>query len=101
MKNRDEKNMYKKIKSKYANWIYSHTSFPNGCKSGNELDWMLKENCPKCLSHPIESLSNAEYHNKYPARNRLVLGSVTIYLCDVHLKELYEDIQKYYKEKTN
>ena len=93
--------MYKKIKGKYANWIYSHTSFPNGCKSGNELNWMLKENCPECLSHPIESLSNAEYHNKYPARNRLVLGSVAIYLCDVHLKELYEDIQKYYKEKTN
>lgn len=86
-----------KIKSKFANWIYSHTSFPIHCESGNELDWIFKENCPECLSRPIESLSNYEYHKKYPARNRLVLGNVTIYLCDIHLRKLYDDLQKYYE----
>ena len=89
--------MFSKIKSKYANWIYSHTSFPNNCKSGNELVWIFQDNCPECLNNPIETLSNEEYHKKYPAKNRLIIGDITIYLCGIHLKKLYESIQEYYE----
>ena len=80
--------MIKKIKRKLANVIYDNIDFPKACESGNELDWMLKDNCPCCLAHPIESLSNAEYHEKYPAKNILNFGVTKIYLCDVHMKEL-------------
>lgn len=89
--------MFARIRNKYANWIYLHTSFPIHCESGNELNWIFKDNCPECLARPIETLSNYEYHKKYPARNKLVLGSVTIYLCDIHLKELYEELKKHYQ----
>lgn len=74
--------------------------FPFGCKSGNELNWMLKDNCPVCIDNPIESLSNREYHEKYPAHHRLELGRVSVYLCDVHLQELKESIDKYIKEDS-
>ena len=77
-----------KIKQKVSDWILKNTSFPNKCESGNELDWMLKDNCPCCIAEPIESLSNYEYRKKYPAHNRIQIGVTTIYLCDVHLKEL-------------
>lgn len=79
-----------KIKQKIADWIFRHTSFPNGCKTGNEMDWIFKGNCPCCVANPIEILSNKEYHDKYPANNRIQMGAVTIYLCDVHLQELRE-----------
>lgn len=70
-----------RIKKKFA-------TFPKGCKTGNESNWMLKDNCPCCIANPIESLSNCAYHKKYPANNRLEMGVVTIYLCDFHLNEL-------------
>lgn len=89
--------MFARIRNKYTNWVYSHTSFPNHYKSGNELDWIFKDNCSECLTRPIETLSNYEYHKKYPARNKLVFGNVTIYLCDIHLKKLYEDLKKHYE----
>lgn len=78
-----------------SDWIFKNTSFPNSCKSGNELDWMLKGNCPCCISEPIEILSNEEYHKKYPANNRLQIGIVTIYLCDIHFKLLRTEISRY------
>ena len=62
--------------------------FPSHCKSGNELDFLLKDNCPVCIADPIESLSNAKYHKKYPANNVLKLGATKIYLCDKHFQEL-------------
>lgn len=62
--------------------------FPEGCKTGNELDWMLKGNCPVCVASPIEHLSIFEYGMKYPARNTLAFGMVKINLCDYHLGQL-------------
>lgn len=81
-----------KIKQRISDLIFNHTSFPNGCKTGNELDWILKHSCPCCLANPIEILSNKDYHNKYPANNRIDIGVATIYLCDIHLKELRESL---------
>lgn len=80
------------IKRKIVDWIFKHVSFPNGCKSGNELGWILKDNCPACLSEPIETMSNYEYHKKYPARNQIQIGVTTIYLCDVHLRDLRDKL---------
>ena len=83
-----------KIKTRISNWILRHASFPYECKSGNELDWMLKDNCPCCIGKPIEWLSNVEYRMKYPAKNKIQFGTVTVYLCDYHLKELKEELEK-------
>lgn len=83
-----------KIKKKFANWIFSNMSFPQKCQTGNELDWMLKDNCLCCIAEPIESLSNRDYHIKYPAKNRIRLGVTNIYLCDIHLNELKFEINK-------
>lgn len=69
--------------------------YPNGCKSGNELDWMFKDCCPVCLASPIEPLSNMEYQLKYPAKNKLHFGRITIYLCDKHLNELKDTLNKW------
>lgn len=77
-------------KRKIIDWIFENITFPNGCKTENECLWMLKDNCPACISNPIECLSNAEYHKKYPANNRLQIGTITIYLCNHHLNELRE-----------
>jgi len=82
------------LKTKIANWVLSHASFPNKCESGTELNWMLKDNCPCCINEPIESLSNYEYRKKYPAHNQIRMGVTTIYLCDVHLNELKNVINK-------
>lgn len=76
------------VKRKIADWIYKNMSFPKKCKHGNELSWMIKDNCPCCISDPIETLSNKEYHERYPARNILTLGNMKIYLCDYHLEQL-------------
>lgn len=75
-------------KRRIADWIYKHISFPNGCKHGNELSWILKDNCPCCINNPIETLSNKEYRDKYPASNILTFGNMKVYLCDYHLNEL-------------
>lgn len=85
-----------KIKQKIVNWIFGNMSFPKSCETGNELDWMLKGNCPCCVANPIESLNNKDYHIKYPPKNRVELGTITIYLCDVHLKELKDAIPDKY-----
>lgn len=84
-----------------CDFIYSHTSFPRHCKSGNELNWMFKGNCPVCLYHPIESLSNKEYHIKYPSRNRLTLGGMNIYLCDRHLVEVKSVLDEEFNKPEN
>ena len=81
-----------KFQQKMANWMFRHMSFPNGCQSGAKFNWMLKDNCPVCMDTPIETLSNAEYHKKYPANNRIILGKATIYLCNTHLGELREEL---------
>lgn len=75
-----------KIQRKISDWIFSNISFPRKCQTGNELGWMLKDNCPCCIAEPIEILSNRDYHIKYPAKNRIRLGMTNIYLCDIHLK---------------
>lgn len=62
--------------------------FPEGCKTGNELNWMLKGNCPACVASPIERMSILEYRNKYPAENTLTIGHIKINLCNHHLKQL-------------
>ena len=77
-------------KNKIANWMFENMSFPKGCKSSGEFAWMFKDNCPCCIAHHIEPLSNYEYHKKYPAKNELNIGVVKIYMCDYHLKELKE-----------
>lgn len=56
---------------------------------------MLKDNCPVCVANPIESLCNAEYMRKYPARNTVRFGAISINICDQHLKELYDDLTQY------
>jgi hypothetical protein len=83
-----------KFKTLIADYIYKHTSFPISRKSGLELNWMFKDICPCCISHPIESLSNYEYSNKYPASNEISLGITTVYLCDYHFKKLKNEICK-------
>ena len=83
-----------KTKQKIANWVFENMSFPRECKSGNELSWIFKGNCPCCMERPIEWLSNREYHEKYPAKNRIQIGVVTIYMCDYHLKELREKLSQ-------
>ena len=77
-----------KFSQKIFNFIINHIEFPYECKSGTEHNWMLKNNCPACIVDPIECLSNSEYHEKYPAKNRIDIGATTVYLCDVHLEEL-------------
>ena len=83
-----------KTKQKIANWVFENMSFPRECKSGNELSWIFKGNCPCCMERPIEWLSNREYHEKYPAKNRIQIGVVKIYMCDYHLKELREKLSQ-------
>lgn len=83
-----------KIKQKFADWVFENMSFPRECKTGNELSWIFKDNCPCCIAKPIEPLSNQKYHEKYPARNRIQIGTVTIYMCDYHLKELKEELNE-------
>lgn len=83
------------IKRRLVDWILKNSTFPIRCESGNELTWMLKDNCPVCLTDPIETLSNADYHTKYPACNRIQIGTVTLYLCDHHLKELRKAIDAF------
>lgn len=82
------------IKDKFYKFAIEHISFPNKCVTGNEMDWMLKNNCPCCILQPIEPLSNKEYHEKYPANNRMRIGAVTIYLCDKHFEQLKSELLK-------
>lgn len=91
----------KKIIRLLCDFIYSHTSFPKHCKSGNELSWIFRNNCPVCLCSPIEKLSNKEYHIKYPSHNRIQLGVINIYLCDKHLLELKSVLEAQLDEKFN
>lgn len=84
----------KKLLRLLCDFIYSHTSFPKHCKSGNELSWIFKDNCPVCLMFPIEALSNKEYHIKYPSHNKIQLGKMNVYLCDKHLLELKSVLNK-------
>ncbi len=81
------------VKKLFCDFIYKHTSFPNGCKHGNELNWMFKHCCPVCINEPIESLSNKEYNEKYPAHNKIRVGVLTFYLCDVHLEEMRKELK--------
>lgn len=87
-----ERSIKMKLKTIISNYIYKHTSFPNECKSGLELNWMLKDVCPCCLSHPIECLSNYEYAKKYPANIKIEFGFTTIYLCEYHFNKLKNNI---------
>lgn len=73
-------------------------SFPTNVKNGNELSWILKDNCPCCIAKPIENLSNEEYHKKYPAEYTLTLGVVKVYLCKTHLAELRKAMDEQMKE---
>ena len=83
-----------KLKQKIAGLMLRNTSFPNRCETGNELSWMLKDNCPVCVKEPIEGLSNEEYHKKYPANNKIVLGVTVLYMCDTHLEQLKDILTK-------
>ena len=86
--------MFKTIKRKFFDLLFRNISFPKGCESGLELNWMLKNVCPCCLDEPIEQLSNEEYRLKYPANNVITLGITKIYICDYHLKQLKEIISE-------
>lgn len=80
---------------KIITYILKKSKFPYGCESGNELDWILKNNCPCCISKPIESISNEKYKRKYPANNKITFGgNVQIFLCDTHAEELREALNK-------
>lgn len=68
--------------------------FPEGCETGNELDWMLKGNCAVCVAHPYEQVSVMEYRQKYPALNTLTIGKVKVHLCDQHLEELFDFVEQ-------
>lgn len=84
-------------KKRYSNKYFNNAEFPSGCEARSKSNWILKDNCPCCILEPLECLSNFEYHQKYPANNRVQIGNVNIYLCDVHLKELKEKLNKYEK----
>lgn len=68
--------------------------FPEGCETGNELDWMLKGNCPACVAEPLEHTSILEYRMKHPARNTLTVGMVKLNLCDYHLEQLHNRLEQ-------
>lgn len=89
------------IKTKIADFLLKNASFPAGVKSGNEFDWMLTGNCPCCIAEPIEILSNAEYHKKYPTAYELTLGVTKIYLCKVHYNEFKNVVAKEVKVANN
>lgn len=80
------------IKDRFCKFALGYIPFPNKCKTGNETDWMLKNNCPCCIEQPIEPLSNKEYHEKYPANNMVRIGAVTIYLCNEHFEQLKSEL---------
>ena len=61
----------------------------------NALDFLLKDNCPLCLSRPLENLSNSEYSKKYPARHTINFGATKIYLCDYHLLKLKKSFDEF------
>lgn len=63
-------------------------------KSNADMSWILKNNCPVCLSDPIETLSHQEYREKYPPNYTLTLGTVKINLCEFHMKELKKELGK-------
>lgn len=69
--------------------------FPKDITSKNALNYLLKDNCPLCLSQPIENLSNYEYRNKYPAKNIIDFGMTKIYLCDYHLLKLKKSLDEF------
>lgn len=81
---------------KFFSFILKKSKFPYRCESGNELDWILKNNCPCCISNPIERISNEKYKRKYPANNRIAFGdNVQIYLCDIHVSQLRQALDEY------
>ena len=68
------------------------TEYPDGCKTGNELDWMLKDCCPCCITNPIERTSDYEYERKYPITHILEFGDVKVHLCEYHYNLLVKKI---------
>ena len=72
------------------------SQFPKGVTSKNALDFLLKDNCPLCLSQPLEALSNYEYSKKYPAKNIIDFGATKIYLCDHHLLQFKKSLVRKY-----
>lgn len=69
--------------------------FPKGVTPKNALDFLFKDNCPLCLSHPLEPLSNYEYSKKYPAKHTIDFGTTKICLCDYHLLQLKETLDQF------
>ena len=69
--------------------------FPKNITPKNALDYLLKDNCPICLSRPIESLSNYEYSKKYPVKNTIDFGVAKVYLCDYHLLKLKKSFDEF------
>lgn len=54
-----------RLKQKFSDFIWNNISFPNGCEPGGKYLWMLKDNCPVCISNPIEHLTIQQYRKKY------------------------------------
>ena len=71
------------------------SKFPKDITSKNALDFLFKDNCPLCISHPLETLSNYEYNEKYPAIHTINFGATKICLCDYHLIKLKESFDEF------
>lgn len=89
-----------KLSQKIADWMFEHTSFPNGRQPNRNSLWFTKGNCVVCLGRPIECLSNAEYAKKYPANCTLTLGYEKFQLCEYHAKRLSERLQQFILEES-
>ena len=68
--------------------------FPDGCKTGSELDWLPKGICPFCAANPIERLSNYEYSRKYPVEHTMQFGIARIDMCSHHFNEFMKYLER-------
>ena len=87
-----------KMSQKIADWMFKHTSFPNGKVPERKSLWFTKGSCVVCVCRPIECLSNMEYAKKYPANCKLTLGYEQFQLCEHHAKQLADVLQQFLSE---
>lgn len=81
------------FKRKIADWMFEHTTFPNGRHAEPNRLWFMKGNCVVCVADPYEELPNGEYVRKYPAIYTLTLGCEKFQMCAYHGKKLAERLR--------
>lgn len=71
------------------NWFIRNAMFPNLLdRYGKEN--MLQGCCAKCITDPIEPLTNKEYFEKYPPRYEIDMGAISTHLCEKHFQALIQ-----------